>query len=73
MPPRIYSPDEQARRYAASEEALIAEGGKRFTLRLRGTAVQNMQALMEEHGCNQTEAIELALNQAAVRLAKRRR
>jgi len=73
MPPRVYSPEEQARRYAASEEALSADGGKRFTVRLRGPAVQNMQALMAEHGCNQTEAIERALKEAYQRLARRKK
>lgn len=73
MPPRVYSPAEQARRYAASEQALKADGGKRFMLRLRGTAVESMQAIMAEHNCNQTEAIERAIVETAERLAKRKR
>ncbi len=73
MPPRVYSPAEQARRYAASEKALKEDGGKRFMLRLRGTAVEGMQAIMAEHDCNQTEAIERAIIETAERLAKRKR
>lgn len=61
MPPKVYVPEEQARRYSTSEEQLVAAGGKRVNIRLRPKAVKAMRKVMKRHDCDQTEAINKAL------------
>ena len=61
MSTRPYKPEDQARRFAASESELKASGGRRVNVRLRGQAVKALERLMRKHGTDQTETINAAL------------
>lgn len=64
MPQKTYNPKEQAKRYSASEQALIDEGGKRVNVRLRGPAMKALARVMKKRGLDQTEAINQILQEA---------
>lgn len=61
--PRTYKPQDQARRFAASEQALKEQGGRRINVRLRPEAARKLGALVEKYG-DQTSAVNAALLKA---------
>ncbi len=56
-----YDPEKQLTRYARSEQALVAAGGRRITVRLQPDAARRLAELMRGNKVDQTAAINGAL------------
>jgi hypothetical protein len=70
---RTYKPEDQARRFAASEEALRDAGGKSTRIRFSPEGVEAMEQIMAAKEMNQTEAVHYALTETAERIKARKR
>lgn len=61
MPPKVYDPEGQARRWQASEQALRDAGGLRVSVRIQPAAAKALKRRMKKDKIDRTTAINAAI------------